>query len=332
MENSLEFVLSRPDYITHIFTSDVDSMYSSLNQEFIYNAVSEEIAFVFHIHGARGIKVHIQPGNNNNGDSASFVTKRAPTYLHGEYTFKHLQALLHCAINTYYMSVGNANFKQLRGIPMGGAASPHLANLALVHLEKAYVTAHPDTAFQHNVWRYMDDFAIVNSPTFQDLYRDIYPEYSGVVLVPNVLPPDPSLLTQAHFLDMHIFVPVDAQEVHITLYDKRMNFPFTIHKFPHVSSNFCIQQTHGVFFSELVRIYRINTHFKGFLKNVSMLYLYCVQSRGFSPKRIYILIWKFIRRIEGRNRYGPMPAMTLFTTIIAAIFEALHGAVGMPDA
>ena len=43
IENSLEFVLSRPEQIDHIFSSDITNMYSELDQQFVAGAVDQEV-------------------------------------------------------------------------------------------------------------------------------------------------------------------------------------------------------------------------------------------------------------------------------------------------
>ena len=86
------------------------------------------------------------------------------------------------------MTVGDATFKQILGIPMCSAASSHLANIALFHNEKNFMLVNPHHPIQHSIFRYIDDFHVINYPQFITQYREIYPDYTGVSISPNVTP------------------------------------------------------------------------------------------------------------------------------------------------
>ncbi len=304
VENSLDFVLTRPDEILHIFSSDVDSMYHNLDQDFIYHAVLEEVRFAM-IHISQVDRVYVSLGNSNNQDDfASWSDHDVPLPLSTFYTLDMISKLLSHILTDSFFTVGDAVFRQTCGLPMGGSSSPHLANIALHHLEKEFVEHNSTSSFQHNVYRFMDDFAICNDHEFANYFHIIYPAYSGVSIVVNEIPHKHGILTHAHFLDMYIFVLEHSLEVFITLYDKRTSFPFDIHKFPHASSNACSQQIHNIFFGEVIRLYRINTHLHLFLQNVASLFSYCTSYKAYDPYVLSKLLWKFVISIQNRNHFG----------------------------
>ena len=49
IENSLEFVLAPPKHINHVFSSDINSMYIELDQQFVETAVDQEVRFAYQI-------------------------------------------------------------------------------------------------------------------------------------------------------------------------------------------------------------------------------------------------------------------------------------------
>ncbi len=305
VENSLEFILTRPDTINDIFTSDVDSMFHNLHQQFIFEAVSSEVQFTY-LHVTRASCIMVRLNQYSDGDKAFWHhTHHADeAYMKGTgcYTRHDIISMVLHVLRNIYVQAGDATFRQTCGIPMGGASSSHLANLALHHQEKAYVVANPDTPFQHMIWRYADDFCVINCPEFAEIYRDVYPAHTGVTLVHVTMPDQDGIITQAYFLDMHIYVE-HTGEVYITVYDKRTAFQFDIHKFPHGASNACVKQIHNIFFGELVRLYRINTHFTLFLQNVADLYTYCIRHKGYQHGILMALTRKFARAIHGRNHF-----------------------------
>ena len=133
----------------------------------------------------------------------------------------YIRKIIRFILSKVYLVCGNAVFRQLHGIPMGGGASGLLANIALSHKEILYVEKFPTTPIQHCIWRYADDFSVVNCERFKTLYHLIYPPETGVKLIPNVLVNKDDVLTYTHFLDVYLFVSIHSNEVFTTLYDKR---------------------------------------------------------------------------------------------------------------
>ena len=93
-------------------------------------------------------------------------------------------------IEEYYFTIGNLEFKQNIGIPMGIDPAPFWANLFLHHFESKYmqllISAGSDKAFRfHSTNRFIDDLTAINDRDvddyfpghrfdFSDTYSNIY--------------------------------------------------------------------------------------------------------------------------------------------------------------
>jgi hypothetical protein len=114
----------------------------------------------------------------------------------------------------------------------------------------------------------MDDFGIANAPYFQTMYRDIYPEKTGIRLLPNKVHHRADRLVDCKLLDSLIFVDTEGI-VHVTLYDKREDYCFFVNRFPDIDSDNSRAQSISTFYGEIVRLFRLNTHSEGFFANVT---------------------------------------------------------------
>ena len=95
-----------------------------------------------------------------------------------QYTIdKLLEALELILFNTYIQFNGSI-FKQILGIPMGGNASPFIADLYLSWCEYCYMTKVVKTDYtlakllSYNC-RYLDDICTINLQNFGDIAKDI---------------------------------------------------------------------------------------------------------------------------------------------------------------
>ena len=335
IENSLEFVLSRPENIDHVFSSDINSMYTELDPHFVEVAVGQEVHFAFQISGFQCVltRIYDTPAGNHK-DTAFWSPCNVPLNRQrmAVYTIAQIRALTTFVLYNVYFTLGTALFKQLHGLPMGGNSSPFLANLALMHRERIFVTQNPTTPLQHQVFRYLDDFCVVNHPGFADpgVYSLIYPAYTGIVLEVNHVPLTPDILTHAHFLDLDIWVTKNPKVVYISLFDKRVHFEFDIHKFPDILSNMCPSQITTTFYTELVRLYRINTHSAQFLENVFTLTAYCLQERGYDTMTLTVYFFRFLRRIQGRNHLLPWALDPTYTILAVQFMQFLANLLLQP--
>jgi hypothetical protein len=115
--------------------------------------------------------------------------------------------------------------------------------------------------------RHFSIHGIANAPYFQNMYRDIYPEETRIRLVPNQVEPKPDRLKECKLLDSLIFVDLEGV-VHVILYDKRADYSFFVNRFPDIDSNVSRAQSISTFHGKIVRLFRLNTHIRGFFENV----------------------------------------------------------------
>jgi hypothetical protein len=139
----------------------------------------------------------------------------------------------------------------------------------------------------------MDDFGTVNAPVFKDMYKDVYPEGTGLRLVPNRVNFKPGRLLGCKVLDILVFVDL-AGTVHVTLHDKREDYDFYVNRFPDIDSNVCSSQSISSFYREIVRLFRINTHTEGFFENVSDLAAYMIRYKRYPEDELFAAFSRFL--------------------------------------
>ena len=149
---------------------------------------------------------------------------------------------------------------------MGTNCAPHLANIFLHIYEKRYVdniitdNGNPEILDKLKyVYRYQDDLiAFEDNSKFQDKYREIHPTemtLKNTNISTNVV----------NYLDLNITV---NNNVYIyRKYDKTMDYPFHVIKYPDLSANIPVKPAYGVFISQLIRFTRINKDINGFIKD-----------------------------------------------------------------
>jgi hypothetical protein len=139
----------------------------------------------------------------------------------------------------------------------------------------------------------MDDFGVANADYFQQMYRDVYPEETGIRLVPNRVEPKDGRLVECKLLDTLIFV--DAQGVvHVTLYDKREDYSFSVNRFQDIDSNACKFQSISSFYGGIVRLFRLNTHTSGFFENVTDVASYLVKHKKYPEEELLSAFPRFL--------------------------------------
>lgn len=308
VENSTEFILGRPRQIDHLQSSDIDSMFSKMDQQTVCTNVTTELRFAANTAGANAFYIVLYDTvNGNHADEACwFDANQGPdptTHLPPDlqrptrgvaYSIDRVCQLLNFLVHNSYVTLGDSVQHQVKGIPQGGHASSLMANLTCYFFEKRFVEENPFHSLQFNIFRFCDDFNIANTPYFVHMYRDIYPESSGIVLIINITVPRQGRLFECHFLDTLTYKTADG-ELHITLFDKRSSYNFEINRFPDVFSNVSRIQSHSVYFGELVRMFRINTHVTGFLQNSAETAAYLIVKKHYSRTTLTKYFVRFIR-------------------------------------
>jgi hypothetical protein len=208
------------------------------------------------------------------------------------YPLQNIINILSYIVRNSFVSLGDSIYHQINGIPQGGHSSGFLANLTCHSHERKWVDKHPYHSLQYCISRYMDDFGVSNADYFWSMYRDIYPEETGIRLVPNRVNPKAERLVECKLLGTLIFVDM-AGVVHVTLYDKRKDYHFFVNRFPDIASNACRFQSISTFYGEIVRLFRLNTHISGFFENVTDVAAYLVEHKHYLEEELVSAFSRF---------------------------------------
>ena len=106
-----------------------------------------------------------------------------------------------------------------------------------------------------------------------------------------------------------------------SLHDKRFAFGFHVIKFPNTYSNTYTPQAQTTFYTEIVRLYRINTHSHLFLQNAMELATFCILHNGFDPLNLFVQFVMFVHQIRHHNHL--LPASVLVTSLIPQMLTFL---------
>ena len=179
-----------------------------------------------------------------------------------------LDALEFILFNTY-VRFGEYIFLQTRGIPMGGNASPLIADLYLSWLEFCFLdklVKKKETGLVHQLshnCRYIDDIATPNFNNFLELASKIYPKE-----IP--LEANNGNGSRDTFLDLDIRI-CDGNFI-FKVFHKVDLFNFEVISFPFLESNVPKRICYSTFFSQLIRFMRICSNIFGFAERVKLLW------------------------------------------------------------
>ena len=225
-------------------------------------------------------------------------------------TSEQLIEVLTFVMDNQFIKVGDAIFRQIKGIPMGSSPAPYVANLYLFALENRFVRNNPDM-FQHpaTVMRFLDDVLYINC-NYPEIATDIYGD---------ILPftrDDPVQNTLA-FLDLNLKLE-PTKKFNYATYDKRDAYNFKINKYPYASSVIHSKTLRGVGISQLIRCMRTNLHLFSFAKRSAKILLEMVENGG-SIRDVHAIWKKFASKHYNTKRYASNAKHTK-----KLIFDLLH--------
>jgi len=187
--------------------------------------------------------------------------------------------LVHVMDETYVSFAGTI-FRQIMGVPMGGNASPLIADLTLSIMEFNYCRNH--TRSNIIAVRYIDDILTLNCPNFTTIAASIYDKelkleetYAG---------------NHCCFLDLDITL-LDGR-ARFNIYNKTDEFPFKVNRFGYPDSNVSTAIHTNTIIGQLIRYARVcNTH-ADFTDRVLELFS-CYISRSFLTDTLTANFYKF---------------------------------------
>jgi len=163
-------------------------------------------------------------------------------------------------LDNIYVKCGENIYKQVIGIPIGLDSGQDIANLLLYCYESEYVEnlskQNLTLARKLNLcFRYIDDLFVGNLPEFKDHIYKIYPRDLEIKQESNNS-------EEVSFLDLKI--QYYRGQLKFSIYDKREDFNFEIVNFPFMDSCIPKKSALGVYYSQLIRYFRLNSEFLGF--------------------------------------------------------------------
>ena len=204
-------------------------------------------------------------------------------------TKEQIIVVLDTVLDNSIVTFAGIPFRQISGIPMGGNASPDLADLTLSAYEFQFMTCRQNAnRYQcQNTSRYIDDLLNVNNPNFLTSCSDIYPDS---------LPLNDTSVSdvECNYLDLKLKVTNDNKIV-TEVYNKTDDFQFEVVRYVHAESNVSHSIGLNTFYGQLVRIARISSTQDNFEIRITELIKNC-QERGYTRKELKTCYVKFQRK------------------------------------
>ena len=221
----------------NITTADFSSMYTSLPHDLVLKEIGSLLQMI------------IKDKYLCVGYTTCYCSETPGTKVKA-YRVQELQEMVQTVLDNTYVQFAGFIFRQTSGIPMGGNASPLLADLTMSMLEFKYMK-------QANVGlrasmglclRYIDDILNLNGKDFLIRSKDIYP---------RCLPLEDTTVDSgnSNFLDLSL--NIKDGKLQSTLYNKVDAFNFDVIRMPDHSSDIHSQVGYNVFYSQLIRTARI---------------------------------------------------------------------------
>ena len=136
--------------------------------------------------------------------------------------------MLEFLVDNIFVVFAGKVFQQTVGIPMGTNCAPLLADIFLYSYEADFIQSLLSTGKKHLASRFnltyrcIDDVLSINNPEFENYLGQMYPSELEIKDTTEST-------TSASYLDLLLSIGRDGQ-LHTSIYDKRDDFNFHIHK------------------------------------------------------------------------------------------------------
>ena len=312
IDNSNEFILklSTIDRADSIKTYDFSTLYTNLPLDYIYQMLEKLISKMFA--SSRSDKMWI-----NGERGKAFWAQGMTDYKKSGYKCYDqddlLKSLHYILFETYVKFAGNI-FKQTKGIPMGGNASPFIADLCLAWAEYTFMMDLSESKEPADIKlckqlsnnsRYIDDISVLNYLSFGELSKRIYHE--ELLLEESTFG-----YHYDHFLDLNIRI-FDNKFI-VGIYHKVDDFDFEVISFPFPESNIHSKVGYNCFYSQLIRFYRLCNNVLDFAVRVKMLFKK-LSGRGYSGNILKRFFLKFCGRFPVDLKYDVLDGNALWEKI-----------------
>ncbi len=239
-----------------LITADFSTMYTMLDHETIFKSIAYLMNMLFKNAGKQFVCV---------GYDQAFYSDNANFSGHVFDTNDILEIVNFVLDNTYFRFADHI-FKQVCGVPMGGNASPFLADLTLSVLEFKYLNSSIPFAERLNLnstCRYIDDILSINCPDFMKISEKIYPV---------TVPLEKTNHTESAGCYLDLDINFSTKNNLIKLFDKTNDFKFTVIKLVSETSNISSIVQYNIFYSQIFRFAKIFSNKNDFLAETADLF------------------------------------------------------------
>jgi len=188
--------------------------------------------------------------------------------------------ILDLILNETFVSFGGQIFRQVKGVPMGNACSPCIADLTLLMMEYKYMKRSGKVNWR--AARYIDDLLVIGVKDFLNICQDIY----GNELKLEV----------AYQGSVGNFLDISLQYQHglptFGVYNKTDAFNFSVNRFSYPDSFVSNQVHRAIIIGQLIRYARICSNRPLFITRCQEIFGIYLQ-RGFLQSFLYDLFFKF---------------------------------------
>jgi len=267
--------------VNHLITADFSTLYTSLPHDVILENIFELIDLLFKNSGKQLLAV-IQ-----GRERKCWFTNEKPAKGMALNSIEIKQLAWEVVTNSFVKFAGLV-FKQENGIPMGTNCSPLIADLTLANMEFKFMNKPVNNDVRYKLkhtFRYMDDLLSINCPEFMEVCSRIYP-----VQLPLSKTSDQP--TKCAYLDIDLEI-IDKNVVS-KVYNKTDDFNFAVVRYVECESNTATSVGLNTFYSQLVRIARINSDLEGFKDRVTEMY-YAFRRKNYNDRQLNRRFWNFTR-------------------------------------
>ncbi len=201
------------------------------------------------------------------------------------FTKEDICQMIQVVLNNTYVTFAGFIFQQISGIPMGGNASPLLADMTLSALEFKFLkNLSPHSRVKMGMSsRYIDDLLNINGEEFMEISKEIYP-----ISLP--LEETTASREESNFLDINL--KLDGNAISTTVYNKVDEFNFDVIRLPESSSNIHSSIGYNTFYSQIIHFARICSNINAFECKIQTLCSAFI-SKGFGKTKLRIICQRF---------------------------------------
>ena len=247
----------------------------------ILEKLEDIFCIVFDREGSKFINVNNSKAYFSNTKHNSFKS----------FTKQDLVRILFFILDNIFVTFGDKTYKQVIGIPIGLDSGQDIANLLLFYYESTHVenVAKDNFALARKFSecsRYIDDLFSSNFSEFHNHIPLIYPQALEVNKSSD-------LVNKVNYLDLNINID-DSNDLILSIYDKRDDFPFDIVNFPFLDSCIPRKPALGIYLSQLIRYARICSKYEDFCSRSRRL-IFKLKSQGYKTKELKKLTVRFYK-------------------------------------